>query len=153
MPIAWALLTSVLVDLFHTGVGATRDDRYIVVSIYSDGFSYVPDLNPPPADVPVRSCQPWYYRTDHPTDDFVEAATNTNKERINELIDQPGRCLRDDIDSLDLIETKDSNLSTIPPPMALDKNWVLVDSAEAMKAAAEELLVSPYLVWSSPHDG
>ena len=139
---------SFAVDLFHCGVGNSRDNRYIVVSIHSDGFRYVEDLAPPPPDVPVRRCRPWFCRTDHPDESFVESATTDYKARINALIDQPGQCLRDGADYMDMTEMKGCDLSAIPPPTDLDKNWVLVDSAVKMKECAKELYVSVNEGWA-----
>jgi hypothetical protein len=120
-----------LVGIFHCSVGPTREDRRIVVSIYSDGLSYVPGLkNAPPSLLPIRNYRPWAYRQ-NPVDFTIELTNGLNGETptkqhksnakrnpsstskdstqittrvgniIQALVDQPGECLRDDIDSLD----------------------------------------------------
>lgn len=147
------------VDIFHCGVGATRDDRYILISIHSDGFQYVPELasGAPEARIPVRQVRPWFYRTDHPSipqdeedtpqrgsragiHSFVRQQTKKGRTQIEALIDQPGTCLRDDVDAVDFHELDGQDLSGIVAPgLGPDDSWVLVDSAAKMKQCAREL--------------
>lgn len=152
--------------MFHCSVGPSHEDRYIVISIHSDGFEYVDELQQyPPAEsrIPVRQCRPWFHRTDHEsaiTDDenegtpiragasskrtnihpFVKEQTKRAKAQIEALIDQPGTCLRDDIDAIDFHVVDGQDLSDIPPPSLHDNDsYMLVDTADKMKQCAREL--------------
>lgn len=148
------------VDLFHCGVGASRDDRYIVISIHCDGLEYVEELKHPSKAprVPVWRCRPWYHRTDHPNvaqqdptpqrgykggiHPYVKEQTKKGRAQIEALIDQPGTCIRDDIDKIDFKELEGQDLSEISPPglsLDNDENCMLVDSAVKMKQCAQEL--------------
>jgi hypothetical protein len=80
-----------------------------------------------------------------------DETTKAFRERIHELIDQPGACLRDNVDSLDFDLLEKQDLSTISPPgfqedvtegAEVSTNWVLVDTAEKMKECIKELMVS-----------
>jgi ribonuclease D len=83
------------------------------------------------------------------------------RQRIDQLIDQPGDCLRDDRDVLDFIALESDDLSTIAPPgpdaTDHDENhnhnnqnngnhnhdhWMLVDTADKMKQCIAELVES-----------
>jgi ribonuclease D len=146
------------VDLFHCGVGPNRENRYIVISIHSDGLRYVGDLKeyPPEPSIPVRRCRPWYHRMDHPdiTADelmtptktnssihpYVEESTRKGRAKIEALLDQPGQCLRDDVDKLDFKQMEAKDLSDIDPPgIGEDESWMLVDTAEKMHQCVREL--------------
>ena len=146
------------VDLFHCGVGPNRENRYIVISIHSDGLRYVHDLKEytPEPSIPIRQCRPWYHRMDHPdiTADelmtptktnasihpYVEELTRLGRAKIEALLDQPGQCLRDDADKLDFKQMETKDLSDIHPPgIGEDESWMLVDTAEKMHQCVREL--------------
>jgi hypothetical protein len=161
-----------LVGLFHCGVGPTREDRRIVVSIYSDGLSYVPGLkNATPSLLPIRNYRPWAYRQ-NPVDFTIELTngllngetpikqhksnakrdpsstskditqiTNRVRNVIQALIDQPGECLRDDIDSLDFSDLELRDLSKATPPGFEEEEWMLVDTPQKMTQCVRELEV------------
>lgn len=131
-------------DLFHCGLGARRESRFLVVSIHSDGFRFVPELaqSPKPLSIPLGWCRPWYCRTP-PTE--LEDSLCRGKSLIQALIDQPGDCLRDDQDTIDPEDMRDHDLSMSPPPTNLDQNWVLVESADQMVACAKELEVCCFM--------
>mmetsp|Transcript_18943 Transcript_18943/g.34363 ORF Transcript_18943/g.34363 Transcript_18943/m.34363 type:complete len:798 (-) Transcript_18943:725-3118(-) len=62
------------VDLYHCGAGDRGSTRRIVISIHFDGLDHVADLERPSTALPVRTCRPWFYRSDmtienHPVDD------------------------------------------------------------------------------------
>jgi ribonuclease D len=146
------------VNLFHCGVGPNRDNRYVVISIHSDGFQYVDELkeNPPEPVIPTRRCRPWYHRSDHPDvtteqlmtptktnpsiHPYVEESTRQGRAKIQALVDQPGQCLRDDVDKLDFKQLEQKDLSDIDPPeVGKDDSWLLVDTAEKMRQCCREL--------------
>jgi len=138
-------------------VGESRDSRYVAISIHSDGLKYVTELkNPPEARIPARRCRPWFHRTDHPhveeTEEtplkgskpsihpYVKEQTKQGKSQIEALLDQPGTCIRDEIDKLDFKQLDGQDLSEIEPPgLGIDDTWMLVDSADKMKQCAREL--------------
>jgi ribonuclease D len=74
------------------------------------------------------------------------------RRRIDQLIDQPGDCLREDRDVLDFFALESDDLSTIAPPgehATYDKynnidndssHWMLVDTADKMKQCIAELV-------------
>ena len=90
----------------------------MALSIYSD----LKDV--PKAFIPARQCRPWFHRTDHPTFDtqngttlqvrefksastFIHMLTKQTKQgkvQIEALMDQPGTCIRDEVDKVDFKE-------------------------------------------------
>jgi ribonuclease D len=137
-------------DLFHESLGPTRDTRYFVVSIYSDGFHHLPmdgDASGPPT-IPFRQCRPWFCRAKVNADNMnmhmhtVESCTKLGRKQIEALIDQPSHCLRDDLDFLDYGALDGTDLSTIQQPSTSDGDnyWMMVDSQAKMKQCAQELL-------------
>eukprot|EP00536_Pseudo-nitzschia_multiseries_P003463 jgi/Psemu1/185876/e_gw1.53.13.1 len=134
-------------QLFHCGVdvdvddddGANEGERFVVVSIYSDGFDFVPGLDDtnhlPPVALRLGNCQPWITRHD------VDSRSETVKRKatISEMIDYPGRCLRDAHDTIDLVELRDDNLGTIEAPKSTDTTCRMVSSAEEMQQCIREL--------------
>lgn len=59
------------------------------------------------------------------------------KRAIEALIDQPGDCVRDGIDLVDIRQSENATLASVAPP-GLD-NWLLIQSDTAMKTCIEEL--------------
>jgi ribonuclease D len=162
---------SAQLDLFHESFGVvgapSSRERNIVISIYSDGFDFLPsvateDSRPSSTvTIPVRQCRPWFCR--HATnpsatctrngsgddamsgEESVKEANKRCRQHIEALMDQPGDCLRDDIDLLDFVDMDGQDLSTIETPSASDRDgdhWIMVDTADKMKACAEELLAA-----------
>eukprot|EP00537_Pseudo-nitzschia_pungens_P013781 CAMPEP_0172387508 /NCGR_PEP_ID=MMETSP1061-20121228/4802_1 /TAXON_ID=37318 /ORGANISM="Pseudo-nitzschia pungens, Strain cf. pungens" /LENGTH=678 /DNA_ID=CAMNT_0013117159 /DNA_START=236 /DNA_END=2272 /DNA_ORIENTATION=+ len=132
-------------QLFHCGVdGANEGERFVVVSIYSDGLEYVPGLGddthtPRPAPIPLRmgTCRPWIARQ---SVDSRSETTERKKAAIWRMIDQPGRCcLRDAHDTIDLVEMQGDTLGTIEPPRATDTTCTIVTTAEEMRHCIREL--------------
>jgi hypothetical protein len=123
-------LNIVSVDLFHCGVGPTRNDRIIAISIYSDGLYHVPNIiQAYPPRIPFPKYKPWGKRVNGHDPDI-----------IHQCIDQPGVCLRDGIDSLNFIQLQDQDLSRIAPPGVHD-DWMLVDTSDKMRQFIQELEV------------
>jgi ribonuclease D len=144
-------------DLFHESVGSDREGRILVVSIYRDGFLNVPNFKPPPPVIPLSSCRPWFCRKQPmlmptvssgdvtpPSSNNIQSVkllTQVGREKIEALIDQPGECIRDDIDVIDYVALDRKDLSNIPLPSYSDseQEWMIVDSAIKMKQCANEL--------------
>lgn len=122
------------VDLFHSSAGTRGSDRHLVLSIHSNGFQFVDDLSVPEKPVPVRQCRPWLLRNENSAEE-----TKQGKDLIHQLFDQPGTCLRDNMDILDFETVLEKNLADIPQPHE-DSNWMLVDSQEKMRQCAQELM-------------
>jgi hypothetical protein len=72
--------------------------------------------------------------------------TNRVRNVIQALIDQPGECLRDDIDSLDFSELELRDLSTATPPGFEEDEWMLVDTPLKMRQCVRELEVGTYIL-------
>jgi hypothetical protein len=132
-------------DLYHCGVGKSKKDRYIAISIYSNGLSKVPDIADRPSIEP-RKFKPWACRKPingtmmmmHP-----DQATKLAREKIYKMIDQPGDCFRDGIDTIDFEQIENDDLSkTTPPGFGEENNWMLVDSSEKMRQCIQEIEVS-----------
>jgi ribonuclease D len=124
--------------LFHCGVdGANEGERFVAVSIYSDGLANVPGMVPldclPSTTLQVENYRSWIMKNDVDSSHETERAKNI----IMELIDQPGRCLRDAFDAVDLRQS--NNLSSIKPPEMGDSICMLVNSAERMQQCIQEL--------------
>lgn len=50
------------VNLFHSGVGATRETRFVAISIYRDGLSHVPNISKYIPTLPFLNYKPWALR-------------------------------------------------------------------------------------------
>jgi ribonuclease D len=128
-------------DLFHESLSPTDGTRSIVLSIFSDGFSYLQSpgfsSNRPP-NIPFRQCRPWFCRTEN----NAELCTNDGRKQIEALMDQPGDCLRSEHDELDYEALDGATLSIVRPISASDSDeyWMFVDSEAKMKRCAQELL-------------
>ena len=122
------------IELFHCGVGSNPNERYVAVSIFRDGLSYVPGIDEV-SILPVDRCKPWIKKKNIDRD----VMTNKAKELIYQLIDQPGQCLRDEIDYIDLPKMLEDDLSNTIPPKQEDDNWLFVDTIEKMQQCINEL--------------
>lgn len=121
------------VHLFHCGVDGTNEgERFVAVSIYSDGFDHVPGITES-SSKHVEHYRPWIMKQNVDVNEDMEMG----KKMIWELIDQPGRCLRDACDTIDLRENDD--LSTIEPPASGDTKCLLIDTAQKMKDSIQYL--------------
>jgi len=143
-----------VIPLFHCGANAEstsnndttkeeqqqqqRQDRFVAVSIYSDGLAYVPGLGNEIArnQLKIENYRPWIMRNDID----VEAETKKHKERIWELIDQPSECLRDGVDEIDISkQNDDTTLASIPPPKIGDASCKLVDTVDKLEECLKDL--------------
>ena len=132
-----------LVGLFHCGNGEYgSSERYVAISIYCDVFDCAEGFQPSRYMGFYRSFVPWYNRRENVKS--REETTKQFKRKIQDLIDQPGKCIRDDIDTLDFKQLEGADLSKISPPTLENDSqvvspWVLVDTADKMRECAEEL--------------
>ena len=73
----------------------------------------------------------------------VKSQTKQGKELIEECLDQPWKCIRDGLDSINFELLEISDLSEISPPGISDQydknNWLLVDTVEKMEMCLKEL--------------
>ena len=123
------------VHLFHCGVDGTNEgERFVVVSVYSDGLDHVPGIAPnESSSIFVEKYRPWIVKKHVNKEEGMEMGKNM----IWDLIDQPGRCLRDAFDTIDLRENDD--LSTIVPPKSGDIDCLLIDTAQKMNGCIQDL--------------
>lgn len=136
---------SITVGLYHCGKGEySSAERYVAVSIYCDVFDRTEGFCPSGYIGFYRSFPPWYTRRDNAKS--REGTTKERRSKIQELIDQPGKCVRDDIDALNFNELDGVDLSKVPPPNLSNDNdesvpgcWMLVDTVEKMKQCMKEL--------------
>lgn len=85
---------------------------------------------------------PWFTRRENL--ESREETTENFKSKIQDLIDQPGNCIREGLDTLYFKELEGLDLSSMSPPVLESENasvstWVLVDTADKMRQCAEEL--------------
>ena len=136
-------------DLYHSirvGSGPTCKRR-IVISIYADGFDYVPDLETSQNKRLARSAyQPWYYQTwDSANYISRKQVIESEKEQIRAFVRLPEKSLRTSdgtdqsfCDCLDFDKLNSLNLSTVPSPDQTP--WMLVDSVDKLKLCVKELM-------------
>eukprot|EP00980_Cylindrotheca_fusiformis_P028977 scaffold22681_cov146-Cylindrotheca_fusiformis.AAC.9 len=127
----------VYANLYHAGAGLTKDERYIAISVFSDGLDHVPDLSSH-HEMSFLKFKPWVCRKRF-NGIVPSKATKNGHGSIYKLVDQPGECLRDGIDMMDLKEVEKDDLSKTVPPTMDDDNWMLVDSPEKMRQCIREL--------------
>mmetsp|Transcript_8854 Transcript_8854/g.21500 ORF Transcript_8854/g.21500 Transcript_8854/m.21500 type:complete len:805 (+) Transcript_8854:84-2498(+) len=179
----------VSLDLFHDSIGGdsvsantsetvaiigktsensctTNHTRRIVISIFADGFEFVPRIGSSrgafdrPQSFPSRTCRPWYYRA-------YDESTNNNdvkkltedqsglfkrrihtieleKRQIRQFVNLPEKSLRTSdgvdhsfCDKLDFSVLDSMDLSMVPTPE--ETPWMLVDSVDKLKICAHEL--------------
>lgn len=114
----------------------------MAISIYCDVFDRAEGFQPSIYMGFYKPFVPWYTRRENLKS--REETTTQFKRKIQDLIDQPGKCIRDDIDMLDFKELEGVDLSKISPPTLKNESqsvstWVLVDTADKMRECAEEL--------------
>jgi len=155
-----AMVHDICVDnlkLFHCGVDDEENEgeRYVVVSIYSDGFTHVPGLNDiiiannKECYLPIEEVgkyKPWIMLKNNNNINQSSLKTKEGEIMIRRMIDQPGRCFRDgDVDMIDLIKTENDDLSTIIPPKQQDDDdnnvqvCLRVDTVQLMQQCIKEL--------------
>lgn len=166
-------------DLYHAGVGKddgavnsstdpAEDDcrqntalnRRIAVSIFVDGFEFVPISDAVDSQsFPSRTCRPWYYRAygnstevegdnrNEHDDRPLKARLNAiemEKRQIRQFTNLPEQSVRtldgggQSCDSLDFSVLDLLDLSMVPTPA--DTPWMLVDTVEKLIFCADELI-------------
>ena len=135
--------------LYHASFGKWKQGgRCVAVSIYYDGFRHIPGFGDKEGRQKdnhfvlqtIAKFRPWILRGGR--DDGgpnPDAVTRENRDSILQLIDQPGKCLRDEIDFLNFEELESQDLSHTTPPNYDDENWFLVDTPEKMKQCVQRI--------------
>ena len=132
----------VYADLYHTGIdGDEKDERFIAISIYSDGLEYAQlakQNHQESLSLFFLKYKPWACcgQTDK-----IKSANKLYKDEIYKLIDQPSESLRDGIDFLDIEQVKDEDLSRMGAPTPRDGKCFLVDSRAKMLECIQQLKV------------
>lgn len=128
------------IDIFHEAVtpASSPDTRYIVVSIFANGFDHLPEsiLSVNAFAIPAGRCKPWFCQTDQA---HVKTETKKGRQKIEVLMDQPSQCLREEHDTIDFAEMEGQDLSHIAPPEGTD-DWLMVDNTDTMRQCAQELI-------------
>lgn len=154
-------LVAMQVGLFHNGFEGSwlppqhGDNRFVAVSVFEDGLNFVEnnaneqeevdnELNQP--FVPVEKYKPWIRKRSNGTMIEIDRAKDTKegKNLVYRMFDQPGLCLRDGLDTIDLETMKGMDLSHRTPPGSgdddqNDNSWMYVDTADKMKLCIKEL--------------
>eukprot|EP00934_Nitzschia_sp_Nitz4_P007677 Nitzschia sp. Nitz4//scaffold42_size132992//82037//84154//NITZ4_003406-RA/size132992-processed-gene-0.38-mRNA-1//-1//CDS//3329551739//7667//frame0 len=136
--------------LYHVGIGPSRDDRFVAVSIYRDGLDQVPGMFDQWVEENqinrtlshLRTLKPWAMHLDDsssPESSSVVETTKRNLDAIHRLIDHPEDCLRDGIDVMDYSKWEHESLSDIVPPTVESQSWLLVDSPDKVRQCVDEL--------------
>jgi ribonuclease D len=122
--------------LFHVSVDRGEIERYVAISIFHDGLLHVPAIETDLVSMlKLETFKPWI-KQKHID---IEHETKVAKEQIYTLIDQPGKCLRDEIDQVDLVQLADEDLRNTTPPKPEDDNWMWVRSTESLEQCIIEL--------------
>jgi ribonuclease D len=155
------------IGLFHTSKG-TKDNRIVYISAYEDGLQNDDDHedDTKTTDPPrfLYSYRPWFCRQanesassqgDPKSDDSRSVETPPQLALIDQLIDQPGECLRETLDEIDFLQCDTIDLSKIPPPSSppTEKNkgnnnnhdcsatsCLFIDSFEKLTQCQKELM-------------
>lgn len=160
-------------DVYHCGAGTAEDargstddatatkqpthTRRIVISVFANGFDFVPDIEAT-NDVesfPSRRCRPWYYSAHdninfaknsqanadslHP-DQFKQRvhAIEIEKNQIHKFVRYPETSIRLTVDDIDMEALKATDLSSVPTPIGVP--WMLVDSVAKLKQCINEIV-------------
>lgn len=118
-------------------------ERYIAISIFSDALEETAEEFRPKYLGFHKRFKPWFCR--HNNYAFREERTKSFRTQIQALIDQPGACLREDIDVLNFNELEGKDLTDVPPitgQAGVATEYLLVDTAAKMKQCIKELTVS-----------
>lgn len=131
------------------------EERFFVISAHPSGFEilYKKNLLNPPVKLPlsVRNIKPWFYQNnqqdDMPSsftwiqDSHVTQTTSQMRTAIDQFVNYPSKCIRENIDVFHLKELMHKDLSSVEP---VDESYplLLVDSVEKLKQCAEEITLS-----------
>ena len=137
-------------DLYHTGIGP-KSKRRIVVSIYADGFRFIPDEELESSfgsytgehKFPYSMCKPWYYLDQNTTAKAERLLEIENeKQLIHQFVKYPEKSLtyNDEFHStgsLNLADLELLDLSAIPS--VEDTTYELIDTVAKLKICVDEL--------------
>ena len=133
-------------DLYHAGVGQ-KSKRRIVVSIYADGFRFIPDedlessslcSNNATSRFPHKMCTPWYY-LDTNTNAKRLAEIEEEKKLIHQFVKYPEQSLiTKSYEALVVLaELENLDLSNLP---SVDQTpYDIVDTVDKLRLCIEEL--------------
>ncbi len=135
-------------DLYHAGIGP-KSKRRIVVSIYADGFRFIPEVDLESSvcsykgayAFPYSMCKPWYYLESDTTAERLSAIED-EKKLIHQMVQYPEKSMTyndggDFSGFLDLAELELLDLSAVPS--VADTTYELIDTVAKLKACVDEL--------------
>lgn len=135
-------------DLYHAGIGP-KSKRRIVVSIYADGFRFIPeeDLESSVCSYkgayafPYSMCKPWYYLDNNTTAERLSAIED-EKKLIQQIVQYPEKSLTyndggDLSGCLNLSELESLDLSAVPS--VEDTTYELIDTVAKLKTCVVEV--------------
>ncbi|KAL7434803.1 hypothetical protein ACHAXM_004271 [Skeletonema potamos] len=131
-------------DLYHAGIGQ-KGKRRIVVSIYADGFRFIPDEDSESSPCsytgahrfPYMMCTPWYYR-DKNTTAKRRSEIEHEKKLIHQFVKYPEQTLiSSSYESVCLAGMDLLDLSAVPN--VEDTPYELIDTVDKLKLCVEEL--------------
>lgn len=135
-------------DLYHAGIGP-KSKRRLVVSIYADGFRFIPeeDLESSVCSYkgayafPYSMCKPWYYLDNDTTAERLSAIED-EKKLIQQIVQYPEKSLTynngGDLNGfLNLADMESLDLSAVPS--VEDTTYELIDTVAKLKTCVNEL--------------
>jgi ribonuclease D len=131
-------------DLYHAGIGHKRKRR-IVVSIYADGFRFIPDEDSELSlssytgahKFPYMMCTPWYY-LDKDTTAKRRSEIEHEKQLIHQFVKYPEQTLiRSSYETVRPAEMEVLDLSSVPS--VEDTPYELIDTVAKLKLCVDEL--------------
>ena len=137
-------LCSHSLDLYHAGVGQ-KIKRRLAVSIYADGFGFIPgeDLESPLCrdtaahKFPYRNCTPWHYLDKNTTAKRVSEIED-EKQLVHQFVKYPEKSLIGSAyETLNLADMQLLDLSAVSS--VEDTTYELIDTVAGLKRCVEEL--------------
>lgn len=135
-------------DLYHAGIGP-KSKRRLVVSIYADGFRFIPeeDLESSVCSYkkayafPYSMCKPWYYLDNDATAERLSAIED-EKKLIQQIVQYPEKSLTynngGDLNGfLNLADMESLDLSAVSS--VEDTTYELIDTVAKLKTCVDEL--------------
>ncbi|KAK1734671.1 hypothetical protein QTG54_014544 [Skeletonema marinoi] len=128
-----------ITDLYHTGIGP-KSNRRIAISIYADGFRFIPDEDSESSfcsytgayTFPYSTCKPWYY-LDTDTTAKRLSEIEDEKQLIHQFVKYPEKSLT----SLNLADMEQLDLSVVKS--VEDTTYELIDTVAKLKICVDEL--------------
>mmetsp|Transcript_3975 Transcript_3975/g.6887 ORF Transcript_3975/g.6887 Transcript_3975/m.6887 type:complete len:686 (+) Transcript_3975:111-2168(+) len=136
-------------DLYHTGIGP-KSNRRIAISIYADGFRFIPDEDSESSfcsytgayTFPYSTCKPWYY-LDKDTTAKRLSEIEDEKQLIHQFVKYPEKSLTyndgglHSDSSLNLADMEQLDLSVVKS--VEDTTYELIDTVAKLKICVDEL--------------